>query len=66
MSGCTPVNRASARVSGSYGRGMRTNDDIWLLEHEAWGADRLAREGEQEDSQSETDEAETPPEDPRY
>jgi hypothetical protein len=45
---------------------MRTNDDIWLLEHEAWGADRLAREGEQEDSQSETDEAETPPEDPRY
>lgn len=66
MSGFTPVNRASARVSGSYGRGMRTNDDIWLLEHEAWGADKLALEDEQEDSQGETDDAETPPEDPRY
>ena len=45
---------------------MRTNDDIWLLEHEAWGADKLAWEDEQEDSQGETDDGETPPEDPRY
>jgi hypothetical protein len=45
---------------------MRTNDDIWLLEHEAWGADKLAWEDEQEDSQGETDDAETLPEDPRY
>jgi hypothetical protein len=45
---------------------MRTNDDIWLLEHEAWGADRLARDDEQEDSQGEPDDAEAPPEDPRY
>jgi hypothetical protein len=60
------VNRASKRVAGSYGRGMRTNDDIWLLEHEAWGADKLAWEDEQEDPQGETDDVETPPEDPRY
>ena len=45
---------------------MRTNDDIWLLEHKAWGADKLAWEDEQEDPQGETDDAETPPEDPRY
>ena len=66
MSGFTPVNRASARVSGSYGRNMRTNDDIWLLEHEAWGADKLAWEDEQEDSQRETEDDEAAPEDPRY
>jgi hypothetical protein len=53
------------RVSGSYGRGMRTNDDIWLLEHEAWGADRLTWEDEQEESQDELDDAGPPPEDPR-
>jgi hypothetical protein len=45
---------------------MRTNDDIWLLEHEAWGADKLDREDEQKDSQGETDGDETPPDDPRY
>ena len=45
---------------------MRANDDIWLLEHEAWGADRVAWEDEQDDSRGETDESETPPEDPRY
>jgi hypothetical protein len=60
------VNRAPAQVTGSYGRGMRTNDDIWPLEHEAWGADQLPWEAEQEDSQGEIDDAETPPEDPRY
>ena len=45
---------------------MRTNDDIWLLEHEAWGADKLAWEDEQEDSQRETENDEAGPEDPRY
>lgn len=49
---------------------MRTNDDIWLLEHEAWGADKLAWEDEQEDSQRETqretEDDEAAPEDPRY
>ena len=66
MRGFAGVNRASAGVSGSYGRGMRTNDDIWLLEHDAWGADKLAWEDEQEDPQGETDDAEALPEDPRY
>ena len=66
MRGFTPVNRVSARVGGSYGRGMRTNDDIWLLEHEAWGADRVAWEDEQEDSQVESDDSEPELEDPRY
>ena len=45
---------------------LRTNDDIWLLEHEAWGADRLAWEDEQENSQRETEDDQAPPEDPRY
>jgi hypothetical protein len=43
---------------------MRTQDDIWLPENQ-WGADRLAWEDDQEDSQDGEDE-ETPPEDPRY
>ena len=64
--GKTPVNRASKWVNGSYGRGMRTRDDIWLPDQENWGADRLAWEDEQEDSQGETDDGETPPEGPRY
>jgi len=41
-------------------------DDIWHPDQENWGADRLAWEDEQEDSQGETDHGETPPEDPRY
>jgi hypothetical protein len=54
------------RVTDSYGRGMRTNDDIWLLEHEPWGADQLAWEDEGDDSQDEPDDAEPAPDDPRY
>jgi hypothetical protein len=44
---------------------MRTQDDIWLPEQDQWGADRLAWEDDQEDSQDAEDQ-ETPPEDPRY
>jgi hypothetical protein len=43
---------------------MRTHDDIWLPEQDQWGADRLAWEGDQEDSQDGEERA-TPPEDPR-
>jgi hypothetical protein len=50
------VNYAAARVRGSYGRGMRTNDDIWLLEHEAWGADKLAWEDDEEPREEQEDE----------
>jgi len=45
---------------------MRINDDIWLPERDARGADRLAWEDEQDDSQGEPDEPEAVPEDPRY
>jgi hypothetical protein len=45
---------------------MRTNDDIWFLEHEACGADRVAWEDEQEDSQVESNDREPELEDPRY
>ena len=64
--GKPPVNRGPQAATGSYGRGMRTNDDIWLLEQDMWGADRLAWEEEQEDFQGEPDDAEAEPEDPRY
>jgi hypothetical protein len=44
---------------------MQTNEDIWLPERDAWGADRLAWEDEQEEPQPE--EAQEPAlEDPRY
>jgi hypothetical protein len=44
---------------------MRTNDDIWLLEHEAWGADRLDWEDD-EDPREEQEDEEPVREDPRY
>ena len=50
------MNYAEARVRGSYGRGMRTNDDIGLLEHEAWGAEKLAWEDDEEPREEQEDE----------
>jgi hypothetical protein len=43
---------------------MRTNDDI-LLQEDAWGADRLAWEDEEDEAQADQDEKPAP-EDPRY
>jgi hypothetical protein len=66
LGGKSAVNQALTACPDSYGRGMRTNDDIWLPEHDAWGVDRLAWEDEQDDSPGEPDEPESVPEDPRY
>jgi hypothetical protein len=44
---------------------MRTNDDIWLPEQDAWGVDRLAWEDDEDDAQPDREE-ENAPEDPRY
>jgi hypothetical protein len=45
---------------------MRTNDDIWLPEQDAWGVDRIAWEDEQDDSPPDHEDLEHAPEDPRY
>jgi hypothetical protein len=47
---------------------MRTNDDIWMPEHDdAWGVDRLAWEDDQEDPPRDQGEPVEPiAEDPRY
>jgi hypothetical protein len=46
---------------------MRTNDEIWIPEQDAWGVDRIAWEDDQEDSPRDGEApAEPPPEDPRY
>jgi hypothetical protein len=46
---------------------MRTHDDIWIPEQDAWGVDRLAWEDDQDDPPRDGDEqAEPAPEDPRY
>jgi hypothetical protein len=45
---------------------MRTNDDIWLPEQDAWGVDRIAWEDEQDDSRADHEDVEHAPEDPRY
>ena len=42
--GETPVNPASAAASSRYGRSMRTRDDIWMQDGDAWGVDLLAWE----------------------
>jgi hypothetical protein len=61
--GKTPVKQTLGARTDSYGRSMRTNDDILL--QDAWGADRLAWEDEEEEAQSDQDEKQAP-EDPRY
>jgi hypothetical protein len=45
---------------------MRTNDDIWIPEQDAWGIDRLAWEEDQEGPPLDDDPAESVPDDPRY
>jgi hypothetical protein len=62
--GKTRVNRVPVAAARSYGRDMRTRDDI-LLPEDAWGADRLAWEDDEEPGDDREDD-ESPPEDPRY
>ena len=48
---------------------MRTNDDIWTPEQDAWGVDHLAWEDDQDGTPLEDDEHVEPPrvpDDPRY
>lgn len=48
---------------------MRTNDDIWIPEQDAWGVDRLAWGDELDGSPLDDEERAEPspvPEDPRY
>jgi hypothetical protein len=46
---------------------MRTNDDIWIPEQDAWGIDRLAWEDDQDGAPGEPEEpAEAARDDPRY
>jgi hypothetical protein len=45
---------------------MRTNDDMWIPEQDAWGLDRLAWEEDREDPLLDDDPAEPVPDDPRY
>jgi hypothetical protein len=46
---------------------MRTNDDIWIPEQDAWGIDRLAWEDDQDEAPREPEQpAEPARDDPRY
>lgn len=45
---------------------MRTNDDIWEVEQDRWGVDRVPWEEEEGESVPDADESTEAPEDPRY
>jgi hypothetical protein len=67
MGGKTAVNEEEKRLAASYLRSMRTNDDIWIPERDAWGVDRLAWEEDEDGAPLDDDErAEPVPDDPRY
>jgi hypothetical protein len=64
--GKTPVNPTSAAASSRYGRSMRTRDDIWMQDGDAWGVDLLAWEEDEDEPVGDPDDAAgRQPEDPR-